>query len=269
MSKENNYIEINRQSWNNKTEAHLKSEFYDLDNFVKGQTSLNSIELALLGEVKGKTILHLQCHFGQDTISLSRLGAEVTGIDLSDKAIQSAKQIAVDTKSNANFICCNIYDLPNYLDKQFDIVFTSYGTIGWLPDLDKWAKIVSQFLKPNGQFVFVEFHPVVWMFDDNFEKIGYNYFNAGAIVESESGTYADKTADITQENVTWNHGLSEVMNSLIKNGLDINSLDEYDYSPYNCFNNTIEFETKKYRIAHLQNKIPMVYSIVAKKKNNG
>jgi len=267
MNKEDNYIEINRQSWNNRTETHLKSEFYDLDNFVKGKTSLNSIELDLLGDVKGKTILHLQCHFGQDTISLSRLGAEVTGIDLSDKAIQSAQQIAKDTHSNANFICCDIYDLPNHLDKQFDIVFTSYGTIGWLPDLDKWANIVSHYLKPNGQFVFVEFHPVVWMFDDNFEKIGYNYFNSGAIVESESGTYADKTAEISQENVMWNHGLSEVMNSLINNGLEINSLNEYDYSPYNCFNKTVEFEPNKYRIAHLQNKIPMVFSIVAKKKN--
>jgi len=267
MNKEDNYIEINRQSWNNRTETHLKSEFYDLDNFVKGKTSLNSIELDLLGDVKGKTILHLQCHFGQDTISLSRLGAEVTGIDLSDKAIQSAQQIAKDTHSNANFICCDIYDLPNHLDKQFDIVFTSYGTIGWLPDLDKWANIVSHYLKPNGQFVFVEFHPVVWMFDDNFEKIGYNYFNSGAIVESESGTYADKTAEISQENVMWNHGLSEVMNSLINNGLEINSLNEYDYSPYNCFNKTVEFEPNKYRIAHLQDKIPMVFSIVAKKKN--
>jgi SAM-dependent methyltransferase len=266
MDKENNYIEINRQSWNNKTETHLKSEFYDLENFINGKTSLNSIELDLLGELKGKKILHLQCHFGQDTISLGRLGADVTGVDLSDKAIESAKKIAKDTKSNAKFICCDIYDLPNHLAEQFDIVFTSYGTIGWLPDIDKWANIVSQYLKPNGKFVFVEFHPVVWMFDDNFEKIGYNYFNSGAIVESEIGTYADKTADIQQEYVMWNHGLSEVMNSLIKNGLEINCLNEYDYSPYNCFNKTIEFEPKKYRIAHLENKIPMVYSIVATNK---
>ena len=173
MKKENNYIEINRQSWNNRIDTHLKSEFYDLEKFIKGKNSLNSIELELLGDLSGKTILHLQCHFGQDTISLSRLGAEVTGVDLSDKAIESAKQIAKQTKSNTTFICCDIYDLPNYLDKQFDIVFASYGTIGWLPDIDKWAKIVTKFLKPNGQFVFVEFHPVVWMFDDNFEKISY------------------------------------------------------------------------------------------------
>ena len=268
MAFENNYIDINRDSWNNRTETHLKSEFYDLDGFLKGKTSLNDIELNLLGDIKGKSILHLQCHFGQDTVSLSRLGANVTGVDLSDKAIESAGQIAKDTNSSARFICCDIYDLSNHLDEKFDIVFTSYGTIGWLPDLDKWAKIISKFLKPNGQFVFVEFHPVVWMFDDNFEKIGYRYFNSGAILETESGTYADKTANITQEYVMWNHGLSEVLNSLIKNGLEIKSVDEFDYSPYNCFNKTVEFEQGKYRIEHLDNKIPMVYSITAKRKNN-
>lgn len=267
MNTELNYLEINRQSWNQKTDIHLQSKFYDLDGFMKGQSSLNEIEIALLGDVTGKSILHLQCHFGQDTISLSRLGADVTAIDLSDKAIESARQIAEKTKSNTKFICCDIYDLPNHLEKQFDIVFTSYGVIGWLPDLDKWSKIISKYLKPNGQFIFVEFHPVVWMFDDNFEKIGYNYFNSGAIIETESGTYADKTADITQEYVMWNHSMSEVVNNLIKNGLEIISLDEFDYSPYNCFNKTIEIEPKKYRIEHLENKIPMVYSIKALKKD--
>lgn len=268
MNKENNYLEINRQSWNNRTEIHLKSEFYDLDGFMEGKSSLNTIELELLGEVEGKTILHLQCHFGQDSISLSRLGASVTGIDFSEKAIESALQISNDLKSNVKFICCDIYDLPNYLNEQFDIVFTSYGTIGWLPDMDKWAKIISHFLKPNGRFIFVEFHPVVWMFDDDFQKIAYNYLNNGVIVEVESGTYADKTANISQEYVMWNHGIGEVLNSLIKYDLDINSFMEYDYSPYNCFNMTEEFEPKKYRIKHLKNKIPMVFSVVATKKES-
>ncbi|MCU0322633.1 MAG: class I SAM-dependent methyltransferase [Chitinophagaceae bacterium] len=266
MDSEQNYIEINRQSWNKRTETHLKSEFYDLDNFINGKNSLNDIELNLLGDIHGKSILHLQCHFGQDTISLERLGATVTGIDLSDKAIECAKQIAKETNSKAKFICCDVYDLPNQLENKFDIVFTSYGTIGWLPDLNKWAKIISRFLKPKGQFVFVEFHPVIWMFDNNFEKIGYRYFNSGAIVETNSGTYADKTADLIVSDVSWNHSISEVVNSLINNGLEIKSLDEFDYSPYNCFNKTVEIEHKKYRIAHLENKIPMVYSIAATKK---
>ena len=266
MNPEHNYIEINRKAWNNRTDTHLNSEFYNQKGFLNGDTSLNEIELNLLGNIKGKSILHLQCHFGQDTISLERLGATVTGIDLSDKAIDSAKQIAKEIHSNANFICCDIYDLPNHLEKTFDMVFTSYGTIGWLPDLNKWARIVSKFLKPKGQFIFVEFHPVVWMFDYNFEKIGYRYFNSGPIVETNSGTYADKTADLTISDISWNHGIGEVLNSLIQNGLEITSFDEFDYSPYNCFNKTVEFEPKKFRIAHLDNKIPMVYSITAVKK---
>lgn len=266
MNPENNYIEINKHSWNNRTDTHLKSDFYNLDGFLKGESSLNPIELEILGDITGKTILHLQCHFGQDTISLSRLGAEVTGVDLSDKAIESARKIAEETNANTEFICCDLYDLENHLDKQFDIVFTSYGTITWLPDLDKWAKLISKFLKSNGKFVFVEFHPVVWMFDDNFDKIGYNYFNVAPIVETENGTYADKSANISQSYVTWNHSMSEVISGLVNNSLELEEFKEYDYSPYNCFNETIEFEPKKYRIKHLDNKIPMLYSIVAKKK---
>lgn len=261
-----NYIDINRNSWNNKTEIHFQSKFYDVGGFLKGKNSLNDIELNLLGDIQGKTILHLQCHFGQDSISLSRLGAHVTGVDLSDKAIEKAIELAESTNEAVNFICCDVYDLPEYLNQQFDIVFTSYGTIGWLPDMDKWGNIVSKFLKPKGTFVFVEFHPVVWMFDDNFERIGYNYFNSGEIIETESGTYADKTSNIVQEYVMWNHGIGEVVNSLLNNDLAIHSLDEYDYSPYNCFNKTVEFEPNKFRIQHLENKIPMVYSIVANKK---
>ena len=184
MKSEHNYIEINKQSWNKKTSTHLTSDFYDVEGFLNGNSSLNEIELELLGDVKGKSILHLQCHFGQDTISLGRLGARTTGIDLSDKAIESAIELAEKAGIEASFICCDIYDLPNHLNEQFDIVYTSYGTLGWLPDIDKWAKIVSRYLKPDGKFVFVEFHPVVWMFDDDFQEINYNYYNSEAIIET-------------------------------------------------------------------------------------
>lgn len=260
------YIDINRQSWNNRLDSHLNSDFYDMEGFLAGNTSLNPIELELLGDLSGKSVLHLQCHFGQDTISLGRMGARATGVDLSDKAIAKAKELAEQTGVQAEFICSDIYELPKHLDQQFDIVFTSYGTIGWLPDMDKWAAVVSRFLKPGGEFVFAEFHPVVWMFDDNFEKVGYNYFNTGAILESESGTYADREAEITQEYVMWNHSMGEVVNSLITNGLEIRVLNEYDYSPYNCFNHTVEAGPKKYRIKHMDDKLPMVYAIRAIKQ---
>jgi ubiquinone/menaquinone biosynthesis C-methylase UbiE len=268
MNTDENYIETNKKSWNKKTNIHIKSAFYDNENFLKGKSSLKAIELNLLGNISGESILHLQCHFGQDSISLSRLGANVTGIDLSDEAIKRAKEFASLTNCQTKFICCNIYDLPNYLDEQFDVVFASYGTISWLPHLDKWAEIVSRYLKPGGRFVFVEFHPVVWMFDDEFEKPGYNYFNTGALLETETGTYADKESLIVQDVVNWNHSISEILNSLINNELTINSFNEFDYSPYDCFRHTIKIEPDVYRIKHLDNKIPMVYSILATKKSN-
>lgn len=263
---EENYLDINRQTWNQKTDVHIDSEFYDQKSFLEGKNSLNSIELDLLGNLKDKKVLHLQCHFGQDTISLSRLGAKATGVDLSDKAINIAKETAQKLGTATQFINCDIYSLPDYLDEEFDIVFTSYGTIGWLPDLEKWAKVVHRFLKPEGKFLLVDFHPIVWMFDDNFEKIGHNYFKDQPIIEIESGTYADKNAPLSLKTISWNHSISEILNSLIKNNLAIASFDEYDYSPYNCFNMTEEFEPKKYRIHHLGNKIPMVYAVVATKK---
>jgi len=260
------YLEINKKTWNEKTEVHLTSDFYANDEFIKGKSSLNSIELALLGDITGKKILHLQCHFGQDTLSLARMGATATGIDLSDQAIATAKKLNEELNLNAQFICSDVYNLPTILDEQFDIVFTSYGTIGWLPDLDKWANVVQHFLKPEGKFIMADFHPVVWMFDNDFKEVFYSYFNIEPIIEEESGTYGDRDADIQTKTITWNHPTSEVLNALIQHGLQINSFNEYDYSPYNCFNETEEFEKGKFRIKHFKNKIPMVYSILATKK---
>lgn len=260
-----NYLKKNRESWNKRTLVHVDSDFYDNNSFIAGKSSLNSIELALFGDVRGKRILHLQCHFGQDSISLSRMGAVVTGMDLSDQAIATARDLANKTGQSTKFICCDVYDLPNHLEEKFDIVFTSYGTIGWLPDLDKWAPVVQHFLKPGGEFVFVEFHPVVWMFDTDFDKVAYNYFNDGPIIEEESGTYTDRGADIHAEYVSWNHGLAEVFTSLLKAGLSIELFQEFDYSPYDCFRHMEEFESGKFRIKQLGNKVPMVYSLRAVK----
>ena len=265
MTVDQKYLKINKESWNNKVKFHVESDFYNMDGFLKGETSLNSIELDILGDVTGKEILHLQCHFGQDTLSFGRMGAKPTGVDISDKAIDKARELSAEMGIDASFICCDIYDLEQHLDKQFDVVFTSYGTIGWLPDMNRWAQIVSKFLKPGGQFVFVEFHPVVWMFDDNFEKIQYDYFNTGVIQETESGTYAEKEADLTQEYIMWNHSMSDVINNLIKHDVIIESIQEFDYSPYDCFNKTIKVADRKFRIAHLDKKIPMVYAVEGRK----
>lgn len=266
MEGNQDYIKINKNTWNNKTDVHIASEFYDVEGFLNGKSTLNSIELELLGDVSNKKVLHLQCHFGQDTMTLSRMGAQATGIDFSDKAIESAREFSRKLNLDTKFVCCDIYDTPNHIDEKFDIIFTSYGTIGWFPDLDKWAKVISHFLKPNGTFVIADFHPVVWMYDNNFNEVFYSYFNIEPIIEDESGTYADRYSSIEAKTIGWNHPISEILNALISNGLEINCFNEFDYSPYNCFSETEEFEPNKFRIKHFENKIPMVYSIKATKK---
>lgn len=260
-----NYKDINRALWNSRTDVHVESEFYDVEGFLAGNTSLKEIELNLLGDIRGKKVLHLQCHFGQDTLSLARMGAEVTGADLSDRAIEYARELTERTGLQAEFVCCDIYDLPQNLEGQFDIVFTSYGTIGWLPDLEKWARVVSHFLKPGGKFVFVEFHPVVWMFDDALEKVAYSYFNAAPIIETENGTYADKQADIHNQSISWNHNLAEVLQSLINAGITPKDIREYDFSPYDIFPNSTEEEPGRYRVTHMGSRLPLVYSVVGER----
>ena len=266
MKEELDYININKQTWNDKTDVHIASEFYDMKGFMDGKSTLNLIELELLGDISNKKILHLQCHFGQDTMTFSRMGAKATGIDLSDKAIERAREFATKLNLDTTFVCCDIYETSKYIDEKFDIVFTSYGTIGWLPDLDKWAKVVSHFLKPGGKFIMADFHPVVWMYDNDFKEVYYNYFNVEPIIEEETGTYAEKNAAIYAKSIGWNHPISEILNSLINSGLEINCFNEYDYSPYNCFNETEEFEPNKFRIKTFENKIPIVYSIKETKK---
>jgi len=262
------YFETNKKLWDAKTPIHLDSDFYELEAFKAGKNVLKPIELAGLGDVSGKSMLHLQCHFGQDSMCWTRLGAKVTGIDFSTEAIKAGRSLSAELNIPVDFVESDVYGLKERLTGTFDIVFTSYGTITWLPDLDKWAAIINRFLKPGGQFVFAEFHPVVWMFDDDFKAIKYRYFNSGPIVETYSGTYANQEASIVQDYVMWNHGLGEVVTSLLNQGLEIKVLKEYDYSPYACFKETVEIGPRKFRIPGMDDKLPMVFALVAEKSNS-
>ncbi len=260
------YTQSNKDAWNKRTMVHIDSEFYDVKSFIEGQSSLHETELSLLGDIKGKKILHLQCHFGQDSLSLARMGAKVTGVDLSDKAITKARELNDTLGLDAQFICSDVYELPQQLEEQFDIVFTSYGVIGWLPDLQRWGRIIDTFLKPGGQLLLVEFHPAVWMFDTDFTRIQYSYFNTETIVEQSTGTYTDRNADIHYEEVSWNHSLDEVFAGLLHNGLSITGFREYDFSHYNCFAHMEKIAERKYIIKPLGTKMPLMYSVTAEKK---
>jgi SAM-dependent methyltransferase len=158
-----------------------------------------------------------------------------------------------------------VYDLPQQLDEQFDIVFTSYGVIGWLPDMDQWAAVVAKHLKPGGQFYMAEFHPVVWTFDDDFTHIKYHYDNREVIITENQGTYTDREAEIRGKEYSWNHSISEVLNALLRAGLVLEFFNEHMYSPYPCFRNIVETEPGKWQVKGMEGKIPMVYSLRMKK----
>lgn len=260
-----NYIEINKHAWNTKLDSHLKSDFYDIESFKKGKSSLNEIELDLLGDIKDRKILHLQCHFGQDTLSLARMGADVTGVDLSDRAIKTANELSNELNVNARFIESDILKLSEVHSEKYDIVFASYGVLGWHPTAKKWFNEASKFVKPGGKLILVEFHPIIWIHDGAMENIVYSWFNDEEIVDESEGTYADKEAKIKYQEVGWNHSLEDIFMGAIESGFKINSYKEYNYSPYECFAGLEEFEKGKYFFKKHGKKIPMVYSLVLDK----
>lgn len=262
------HFEINKDTWNKKVAIHSKSEFYDVEGFKKGKTSLNKIELKEMGDVSGKTLLHLQCHFGQDTLSWSRLGAKCTGIDLSDEGIKEAKKLNKELGLDATFIESNLYDVKRNVKGKFDIVFTSYGVIGWLPDLKTWGEIIASKLKKGGAFYMVEFHPIVWMFDflQTPPKLTYPYLNEEVIYEEYKGTYTNSDADIISKEYGWNHGLGEAISSLTSAGLQIEFLHEFEKSPYNSFPEMDKTDDNMYVLKDNQRMFPLLFSIKAIKK---
>lgn len=260
------YFDANKALWNQRTAVHRDSSFYDRAGFIAGKSCLTPIELAEMVPVSGKKLLHLQCHFGMDSLDWARRGARVTGIDLSDSAIAEAVALNRETGLDAEFICCNVYDVEQYVPAGFDIVFTSYGVVGWLPDLDRWARIIASRLMPGGVFYLAEFHPVVWMFDEEFTHVKYYYDNRELIVTESEGTYTDRSAPIRSREYSWNHSISEVINALIGAGLQISFFNEHMFSPYPCFQNVVETKAGQWQVKGMEGKIPMVYSLQAVKR---
>ena len=265
MSENKKYFEVNKATWNEKVKVHSKSEMYDLEAFKKGKTSLMKYEVDALGDVKGKSLLHLQCHFGQDTLSWSRLGAKCVGVDLSNEGIKLAQQLNEELNLDAEFVCCNVLDTSDYIKDKFDIVFTSYGTIGWLPDLKPWGKMIAERLKSGGTFYIAEFHPIVWMFDylEGKPVMKYGYNQEEAIYEEYEGTYANQSSKMISKEYGWNHGLGEVVSALTEAGLHIEYLKEYDESPYDVLPELVKTENGMY--ATKDKLYPLIFEIKATK----
>lgn len=258
-------FETNLKLWNGWAKVHKDHPNYGIERFLKGENRLSEIELAELGDVSGKSLLHLQCHIGVDSLSFSRMGADVTGIDFSEEAVKAAKDFAEKTGLSAKFIQSNIYDIEEVLADQFDIVFTSYGVLAWLPDLEKWAKLIARYLKPGGVFFIAEFHPAHDMICEDGKNIENSYFNTGSAKRFQNcGSYVDSEADFRHDSLEWFHSLGEVVNSLIGAGLVIKSLKEYPFCPFEE-EHLVEKEPGHWVFRDLTVDFPMIFSIKAEK----
>ncbi len=225
------YQHANLALWNEWAEINAKSKSYDLPGFLAGRCALKSIELEELGEVAGRSLLHLQCHFGLDTLSWARRGAHVTGVDFSDRAVALAQGIAREAGLEARFLCSDLYALPDRLAGQFDIVFTSYGVLCWLRDLPRWAEISAHFLKPGGTFYIAEFHPFLYVLDETPGdlRVAHPYFyHPEPTAWAVKGSYADREAKVNQPvDYEWAHSLGEIVSALAAAGLRIEFLHEF------------------------------------------
>ena len=270
MSRLEKYFEANQKMWDAFAKLHIDSETYGTKEFLQGKTTLKSIELEELGNVRDKTLLHLQCHFGLDTLSWAREGAKVTGVDFSGEAIQLARELTKKTGMEARFIQSNIYDLPDILEEKFDIIFTSYGVHCWLHDLTRWAEIVAYYLKSGGIFYIAEFHPFMWVFDvdapDDF-RLKYTYFHDPEPEEFEvDGSYAGSDLKIDKcVDYEWAHSMGDVINSIIQSGLQIQFLHEFPKSCYQQFPFLKKREDGYWYYENSEIQLPLVYSIKATK----
>ncbi len=265
-------LAANHALWQAWTALHETSAFYDLEGFKRGGVRLRDEEIADVGPVDGKNLLHVQCHFGIDTLSWARLGARVTGADFSEAGVELARRVAAELGIRARFVVSDVYELPLNLAGQFDVVYTSRGVLGWLPDITGWARVVAHFVRPGGIFYISEIHPVIEAFETEDVAPGelrltYPYWeHAEPLIFPVQGSYADRTAVVpVQTEYGWNHGLGEIVTALAEAGLRIESLREYPFTEWRL-DNLVEGPDGRSRLpGELDGRLPLSYAIKATK----
>ncbi|MFL5711974.1 MAG: class I SAM-dependent methyltransferase [Chloroflexota bacterium] len=266
-------FDANRSLWEVWTRIHAAGEYYDLEGFKAGGVRIRPYEIELVGDVTGKSLLHLQCHFGIDTLSWARLGARVTGADISPSAVELARSLATELGfPDARFVESNLYDLPSALEGEFDVVYTSRGVLGWLPDIRAWAKVVSHFVAPGGTFFITEAHPVLNVFENEGVapgelRLAYPYWEHEApLTFAVTGSYADTEAEVGDETEhSWDHGLGEIVTALIDAGLVIETLVEHPYLEWKVDFLVEDGQGRWVLPADAPGELPLMFSLVARK----
>jgi len=259
----NKYHEVNRVQWNKRTDAHYQHPDYRVKEFLSGNSLLHPLELSEIGDVHGKTLLHLQCHFGLDTLSWIRLGAKATGVDISDRSIECAKELAVKSGLAARFIRCDLFDLPEMLNEQFDIVFSSYGAIYWMSDIDRWAQIVARYVKKGGFFYLADFHPLLCALDGAKQFIEPYFHQTEPERYTGEKDYCDPNL-IIEEEYGWRWTLGDVVTALIKAGLTIEFLHEFPFCVSQSWRGFVK-EGDWWYYPDGKKDVPMMFSVKARK----
>ncbi len=229
----NSYADTNRQLWDLWTKLNAESDEYSclLDQLKNGGTTLEAVELQEVGDVAGKSLLHLQCHLGLDTLSWAGQGARATGVDISEEAIGLARLLSRDLGIEADFVRSDIYNLPAILDRQFDIVYTSRGVLYWLSDLHRWAELVARYLKPGGTFYLLETHPIARVFlprtDGQGKPVEWGYFDRGPLAVEERRSNQNPAPHAPHVAYYWPHSLGEIVTALCSAGLRLEFLHEF------------------------------------------
>jgi SAM-dependent methyltransferase len=271
------YYEANRRNWNERAAIHAGSTAYNIDAFRSDPNHLSGVvafDRSYLGDLSGLSAAHLQCHIGTDTLSLARLGADVTGLDQSENSIDAARQLFADTGTDGRFEIANVYDAPAVLGQRYDLVYTGVGALNWLPSIERWAQVVSELLKPGGRLYLREGHPMLQSLADSTDgslRIQYPYFETTQpMVFDEGGTYTGD--DVSLRNTRtyeWNHGLGEVVMSLLRRGLVLETLDEHDGLEWQMFPHMV-FEDGFYKLPPEQRAlVPMMYTLMVRRPAGG
>lgn len=266
-------FDTNRRWWNEAVGVHVRSSGpagYDVEGFKKGRSALLPVELKEVGDVRGKKLLHLQCHFGLDTLSWARLGADVTGVDFSEAGIREARALADELEIPARFVLANVYSVRDVLKDDFDVVFSSYGAINWLPDLGTWAGIIAGYLRPGGFFYIIDAHPFARIFYDEPDATDLRpwlpYWRPGPMRWEADGTYADKGAHFENRvTVEFGHTLGGIVNALVDAGLTIEFLHEFPFCAWEMFPFMVKSDDGYYRLRDNPDWIPLMFSVRARK----
>ena len=271
------YRAANLANWNDRVPIHWDSDGYKIRNYVDDPEYVSDVtqfdrDRDELRDVSGKTLLHLQCHIGTDTLSWARSGASVTGVDFSESAITAARKLSAESNTPGEFVVAELYDSPNALPgRQFDIVYTGVGALCWLPDIDGWAKVVAHFLKQGGIFYILEAHPMMGAVSDEHDGdlivLDWPYFEAaGPQGYEEEESYTGTGTDSHTQQYNFPHGLGEIINALIKAGLQIEFVHEHKVIPDQVFPFLVRGKDGFYRMPEgRENHLPLMHSIRAHK----